>query len=138
MQSKDKSRRRPAPETLRNLDVEIGFLEGLLRRDPEYVDALRILGDNYTRRGRVADGLRVDEQLVRLRPDDPFAHYNLGCSYSLSGHFEHAVKALHKALDLGYRDFRWMSRDPDLAALRKHPLYRGLRARVKEIATQML
>jgi len=31
-------------EAARNLDLEISFLEGLLKRDPDYVDALRILG----------------------------------------------------------------------------------------------
>src|SRR2546430_6556042 len=54
----------------RSLDIEIGFLEGVVRRDPGYIDALQILGDNYTRRGRFEDGLKVDEQLVRLRPAD--------------------------------------------------------------------
>jgi Flp pilus assembly protein TadD len=138
MQKKFKSSRRSSLSSLRDLDIEIGFLEGLLRRDPHDTEALRILGDDYTRRGRVADGLRVDEQLTRLSPDDPAAFYNLGCSYSLAGEFELASAALHRALDLGYRDFRWLSRDPDLARFRKHPLYRRLRVRVKEIATQML
>ena len=138
MQKKSKTPRRSSAGTQRDLDVEIGFLEGLVRRDPGYVDALKILGDDYTSRGRVADGLRVDEKLARLNPDDPFAFYNLGCSYSLAGQFEHAAAALHKALDLGYRDFQWLSRDPDLGPFRKHPLYRRLRARVKGIATQML
>ena len=138
MQKKTKAPRRSPVATHRELDVEIGFLEGLVRRDPGYVEALRILGDDYTRRGRVADGVRVDEQITRLNPDDPISFYNLGCSYSLAGQFEQASIALNRALDLGYRDFRWLSRDPDLGAFRKHPLYRRLRARVKEIATQML
>ncbi len=125
-------------EQERNLDIEIGFLEGVVRRDPGYIDALQILGDNYTRRGRFEDGLKVDEQLVRLRPGDALVHYNLACSYSLTEQFESAAVALNHALDLGYRDFKWLSKDPDLAKLRKHPLYKKIRARIKAMEITIL
>ena len=36
----------------RDLDIEIQFLEGVVRRDQRYVEALQLLGDDYTRRGR--------------------------------------------------------------------------------------
>ena len=36
----------------RELDVKISFLEGLVRRDPQYVEALQMLGDHYTQRGK--------------------------------------------------------------------------------------
>jgi len=125
-------------EQERNLDIEIGFLEGVVRRDPGYIDALQILGDNYTRRGRFEDGLKVDEQLVRLRPGDALVHYNLACSCSLTEQFESAAVALNRALDLGYRDFKWLSKDPDLAKLRKHPLYKKIRARIKAMEIKIL
>jgi hypothetical protein len=41
------------------------------------------------------------------------------------------VAALHQALDLGYRDFKWLRRDPDLRKLRRHPLYKSVRERVR-------
>ncbi len=116
-----------------DLDIEIAFLEGLIRRDPHYLEALRILGDDYTRRGRVADGLRIDEQLCHLRPQDPLILYNLACSYSLTGQCDRAASALEQAIRLGYRDFRWLARDPDLQNLRKHPLYRQLRAKLRSL-----
>src|SRR5436190_3112061 len=115
----------------RNLDIEIGFLEGVVGRDPTYFEALQILGDNYTRRGRFKEGLKVDEQLSRLRPGDALVQYNLACSYSLTERFASAAEALNRALDLGYRDFKWLSKDPDLAGFRKHSLYKKLRARIK-------
>ena len=37
---------------VRDLDVKITFMEGIVRRDPRYVEALQILGDHYTQRGR--------------------------------------------------------------------------------------
>jgi hypothetical protein len=117
----------------RNLDVEISFIEGVVRRDPSYVDALQILGDDYTKRGRFVDGLTVDEQLARLRPSDPTVLYNLACSYSLTDRVPEAFEALHRALAAGYNDFKWMAQDPDLEALRKHPSYAEVRAKVKAL-----
>jgi tetratricopeptide (TPR) repeat protein len=118
-------------EQERDLDIEIGFIEGVVRRAPGFIEALQILGDDYTRRGRFADGLKLDEQLARLRPGDALVHYNLACSYSLTKQFAAAAAALNRALDLGYRDFKWMTKDPDLARFRKHPLYKKIRARLK-------
>jgi tetratricopeptide (TPR) repeat protein len=117
----------------RDLDVEITFIEGVVRRDPDFVEALQILGDDYTKRGRFVDGLKVDEQLARLRPADPTVLYNLACSYSLIGETTPAFEALHRALSAGYRDFKWMSQDPDLENLRKRPEYEKIRAKIKSL-----
>ena len=35
----------------RELDIEIDFLSGLVERDPGYIEALQLLGDDYTKRG---------------------------------------------------------------------------------------
>jgi len=123
-------------EEERELDIKIGFMEGVVRRDPGYVEALQILGDDYTRRGRYVAGLKVDEQLSQLRPGDPLVQYNLACSYSLTGNFNQAIAALEKALALGYRDFKWLAQDPDLNELRLHPLYKNIRAKVRRLQSK--
>ena len=125
--------RRLSPQERLDLDVEIGFLEGVVRRDPQYLEALQILGDDYTRRGRFDEGLKVDQQLTQIRPDDPMAHYNLACSYSLTEQCERAAASLDVAIEMGYRDFSHLRRDPDLKNLRAHPLYRKIRVRIREI-----
>tara|TARA_Y100000588_G_scaffold251542_1_gene266039 strand:- start:15 stop:431 length:417 start_codon:yes stop_codon:yes gene_type:complete len=107
----------------RDLDIEIQFLEGVVKRDRNYVEALQLLGDDYTRRGRFRDGLKVDNRLARLCPGDPLVHYNLACSYSLTGEYRRAYNALKKALHHGYRDFDWLRQDPDLEPLRRQPIY---------------
>ena len=117
----------------RELDTKIGFIEGLVRRDPNYVDALQILGDHYTQRGRISEGLKVDERLARLEPTNPLVFYNLACSYSLSGEMDHAVGALEKALQLGYRDFNWLAKDPDLKPLRAHAAFDDLKAKIRQL-----
>ena len=132
MPKKTSSRRRkPTPGELRDLDVEILFLEGLIQRDPVYVEALQILGDDYTRRDRFQDGLRIDEHLSRLRPRDAMVHYNLACSYSLTQQCDLAAEALNTAINLGYDDFDWMARDPDLKPLREHAGYKKIQAKVR-------
>lgn len=115
----------------RNLDVEIGFIEGVVRKDPSFVEALQILGDDYTKRGRFTDGLKVDEQLAVLRPQDATVLYNLACSYSLTGQIDQAFDALLRSLGAGYDDFKWLAQDPDLEAVRKHPRYGEVRSQIK-------
>lgn len=117
----------------RDLDIEIGFLEGLVERDPSYVDALQLLGDNYTRRGKFLSGLRIDQRLSVLRPRDPLVFYNLACSLCLTRRFQEAAESLEQAINLGYRDFRWLAEDPDLHELRKQPIYRRIRAKLRQM-----
>ena len=117
----------------RDLDTRIGFIEGLVRRDPDYVDALQLLGDHYTQRGRYTEGLNVDERLARLDPDNALVFYNLACSYSLTDQFDRAALALEKALNLGYRDFAWLVKDPDLKKFRQQPAYDGIKAKIRRM-----
>ena len=126
-------RKKPTRQELRDLDKEILFLEGLVRRDGTYVEALQILGDDYTRRGRFAEGLKIDERLSKLRPDDALVHYNLACSYSLTAQIDLAIEALEIAINLGYCDFKWMSQDPDLENLREHAAYKRIQAKVRQL-----
>ena len=117
----------------RDLDTKIDFIEGIIRRDPNYVDALQILGDHYTQRGRFVEGLKVDERLARLEPQNPLVFYNLACSYSLTDEFDRAALALEKALLLGYRDFTWLTKDPDLKKLRSQPVYDDIKAKIRQL-----
>ena len=125
------ARRKPARAELRDLDLEILFMEGVTRRDPRYAEALQILGDDYTRRDRFQDGLRIDQRLALLRPRDALVHYNLACSYSLTQQCDLAAEALNTAINLGYHDFDWMAKDPDLKNLREHAGYKRIAARVR-------
>jgi tetratricopeptide (TPR) repeat protein len=117
----------------RDLDLRITFMEGIVRRDRRYVEALQILGDLYTQRGRYEHSLKVDQRLSRLEPGNPHVFYNLACSHALTGRFKLAAAALEKALRLGYRDFKWLARDPDLRHLRKHPLFRKIEAEIRRM-----
>ena len=106
--------------------LEIRFLESLRRRCPGYGPLLDALGNLYTQVGRHQEGLQVDLELTRLRPDDPECWYNLACSQALTGQIESSLDALRRAIALGYDDATWMGEDADLAALAGHPEFRRL------------
>jgi tetratricopeptide (TPR) repeat protein len=108
------------------LDFELDFFAGVVGRLPDYVDALRILGNLLTLKGRFIEGLRIDQRLVRLRPNDALAHYNLACSYALLNRPDQSLKVLRRAVELGYRDFRYMREDHDLDSVRHDPRFREL------------
>jgi tetratricopeptide (TPR) repeat protein len=137
MPQKSSARKKLTRKETRDLDVKIGFLEGIVRREGGYVDALQLLGDHYTQRGQFEDGLKIDELLSQLEPKNPLVFYNLACSYSLTGQMDRAVNALDQALSLGYRDFRWLARDPDLRKLRKHPLYRDIEDKIRKLKVRI-
>jgi tetratricopeptide (TPR) repeat protein len=108
------------------LDFEIEFFGAVLERRPDFVDVLRVMGNNLTLKGRYAQGLQIDKRLIHLRPMDPLAHYNLACSYALLKRKDQAIKSLRRAVELGYRDFRYMREDRDLDFIRNDPRFRQM------------
>ena len=108
------------------LEFELDFYTGILQRRPDYVDVLRVMGNILTLKGRYTEGLQIDRRLVQLRPNDALAHYNLACSFALLKRPDQALKTLRNAIELGYRDFRYMREDRDLDTIRHDPRFRQL------------
>jgi tetratricopeptide (TPR) repeat protein len=115
------------------IDFELEFFGGVLSRCPDYVDVLRVMGHLLTLKGRFAEGLQIDRRLIQLRPNDALAHYNLACSYALLKRPDQSLKMLRRAVELGYRDFRYMKEDRDLDSVRHDPRFRAL---LKEYETR--
>ena len=136
MPAKNNRKKKSDPSEQRDLDIKIAFMEGLLRREPEYLEALQLLGDHYTQRGRFNDGLLIDERLAELLPQNSVVFYNLACSYSLTDKFDRAAAALDRAIELGYRDFNWLVKDPDLKKLRTQPEYTDLKEKIRRLQTE--
>ena len=111
---------------------EVAFYEKVLHFSPDFVEALIVLAELYTREGRFADGLLLDRRLAALRPDDLVIQYNLACSLSLTGDVAGAFQVIKQAVAAGYGDFAHLEKDTDLAGLRNDPAfqeyYRGLTA----------
>jgi tetratricopeptide (TPR) repeat protein len=105
------------------LDFELEFYEHILSRLPHYADVLRAQASNLTNKGLMKEGLKVDQRLVQVRPQDPTAHYNLACRYALLRQPDLAIVTLRRAVELGYRDFRYMIQDRDLDSIRTDPRF---------------
>ena len=116
-------------EDRKQLKFEVDFLKGVLERNRNHVDCLKVLAHNYTRMGRHREGLELDLHLADLCPDDPVVHYNLACSYSCTGNLDGSVEELSRAISLGYRDFEHMQCDPDLDTVRKTEAFKKLMER---------
>ncbi len=112
-----------------DLDFEIQFYKGILAEGPDYVEALIPLAEAYTNAGLHDKGLEVDQKLAVLRPNDPTVHYNLACSYALTGHTEEALGTLERAIEIGYRDVEFLMRDQDLVSLHDEEEFARLIAR---------
>ena len=108
------------------VDFELEFFVQVLHHMPDYVDVLRVVGNLLTLKGRFAEGLVVDKRLVQLRRHDPVSHYNLACSYALLNRRDQSIECLRKALEIGYRDFRYIREDHDLENLRLDPRFETL------------
>lgn len=107
-------------------DFELDFFSNILQRNPNLVDVLKVHAKNLALAKRHEEGAMVDAKITTLRPNDSLAHYNLACSYVLTNRLDEALAMLRKAVELGYRDFRFMQQDADLSVLRQDPRFTDL------------
>ncbi len=105
---------------------EAGFYEQATSIEPENVEFLLSLGSVYSRLGLIEKSLEVDLKLVRMRPEDSMFHYNLACSYSLTGRVDQAFAALRNAIKLGYGNLEHITRDRDLDNLKSDRRYHDI------------
>lgn len=108
------------------IEFEIDFYEGVLKEDAENPEILALLGGLYTEAGLCEKGLAVDEKLVKIKPSDPVARYNLACSYSLLKNTERALSELEKAIELGYSDYIHLRSDKDLDNIRNEARFKAV------------
>lgn len=110
---------------------ELDFFEALVRKNPRFIDAISALAETYTASGAYEKGLEMDERLAVLCPKDGLVFYNLACSYALLNRISEALSSLETAAELGYRDWKYMQRDADLAILAGQPRFAELLQRMR-------
>ena len=133
MLNKSSTRRKLTRKEQRDLDIEISFRQGVVLHDPKFVEAWKVLSDDYSRRGKFEEGLKADQQLARIQPDDPGILYNLACSHSLAKNIEEGVAVLSRAVAKGFNDFKWLLKDPDLLNVRKDPLFKKVWVKISAL-----
>jgi tetratricopeptide (TPR) repeat protein len=138
MLNKTSTKRKLTRKEQRDLDIEIGFMEGVIQRDERFVEAWRVLSEDYARRSKFSECLQADEQLARMTPDDPSVLYNLACSYSLAKQIDQSMGALSRAISRGFDDFKWLLKDPDLGNLRKDPTFKKVWVKISSARTKVV
>lgn len=130
---------RPSPSEARaritrleQLRFELEFFERVLKRRAQLPVVMRAHAANLAKLGLHQQAAVWDRRLVRLRPSDPIAWYNLACSLAQMGEIDGAFDALERAIAFRYPLPRHVLRDPDLRALRRDPRFGRIRARLME------
>ncbi|MFB3906805.1 MAG: hypothetical protein ACE15D_00225 [Candidatus Eisenbacteria bacterium] len=83
-----------------------------------YVRAANVFPVRLLKEGRVDHAIPMLLAATFLRPERPVGWYNLGAALARQGDREAAMRALRRAVDLGFRDWERMQSDPDLESLR--------------------
>lgn len=102
------------------------FYEKILKEKSDYYEVLVNLSSIYSGLKFYKKTLEIDRRLAKISPSDPVVFYNLASDYSVLGDVEKSAMWLKKAIKLGYKDFKYMEKDPDLENLRKTELYRKI------------
>lgn len=71
--------------------------------------------------GRYEESGQHFDQAFELEPGTPGQWYDAGCSWALAGDADMALRALEVAVERGYRDVDWLTKDEDLTTLHGDP-----------------
>jgi PDZ domain len=82
--------------------------------------------------GDYPTAIQLIEEHLRYTPHDAVMLYNGACACSRLGERDRAAEYLRKAVAAGLVDLDQIERDPDLAAIRDHPLYRATVDRLRQ------
>lgn len=72
----------------------------LLRREPRHFDGLHLLGLSLVQSDRLAEGVELIREAIRVRSDFAEAHYNLGHALLSLGQAEEALASFDRAVAL--------------------------------------
>jgi tetratricopeptide (TPR) repeat protein len=84
--------------------------------------------------GELDKGLDWARQALEIDPGDPMLLYNVACIQSLAGQVEEALDSLERSVKNGLTEKRWLERDSNLDALRRHPRYQALLELIEQCA----
>jgi serine/threonine protein kinase/cytochrome c-type biogenesis protein CcmH/NrfG len=99
----------------------IHVLEQQIELVPEDVRARILLAGNYAFFGNKNDAAQQLEKAVAMRPNDPNTLYNAACTYGVLEMKAESMAMLKRAVETGFSDVEWVSRDPDLTCLHAEP-----------------
>lgn len=108
------------------LQFYIKFYENLYQYRKTDKNLINLLSNLYAQVGDLKSSTKMDQEQVQLEPDNPIAHYNLACDFSLQGKTDEAIQELQSALALGYCDYQWIRDDIDLDGIRETDQFKSI------------
>eukprot|EP01006_Ploeotia_vitrea_P004630 TRINITY_DN115030_c0_g1_i1.p1 TRINITY_DN115030_c0_g1~~TRINITY_DN115030_c0_g1_i1.p1 ORF type:complete len:520 (+),score=126.38 TRINITY_DN115030_c0_g1_i1:33-1562(+) len=78
----------------------------------------------------------LSQAAAEVFPNDPVLCYNASCLESLKGNIQAAANYMKQAIINGYNDAAHFSQDPDLKALRDHPVVTEIHAAFNQAAAE--
>jgi len=109
---------------LRQKEAEV--LERQIAMVPEDARARILLATDYASRGKKEAAAEQLASAVGMRPNDPNTLYNAACAYGLMSMKPEALAMFKRAVEAGYSNLAWVSRDTDLACLHDDPEFQRL------------
>lgn len=112
-------------------DNALATIEDLLRRAPDWYNAVNQQGLFYGTAGDIARAKPYYSRVAAMKVDHFVGHFNLACLASLNGQFEEALRHLQAIVDnegalaSARATLPCLSHDPDLAGLFTHPEFEG-------------
>jgi non-specific serine/threonine protein kinase len=114
-------------ETARKLiERQCRVLEHQVDTVPEDVRARILLAATFVQLGRDKDASQHLEMAVAMRPNDPNTLYNAACTYGMLGMKAESLAMLKRAIECGFTDREWISRDSDLSSIHDEPEFKRL------------
>ena len=86
-------------------EVAEKYYSDALKLEPNFIIALRGLGQNYMAMERAADAVAILEKAVKNYPRSAESYFYLAKAYSLSGEYKKAVSAYNKVIELAPESF---------------------------------
>jgi serine/threonine protein kinase/cytochrome c-type biogenesis protein CcmH/NrfG len=108
------------------IDRHTRVLEQQIDTVPEDVRARILLAPRYAGLGRREESAQQLEMAVAMRPNDPNVLYNAACTYGVLDMKAECLGMLKRAIETGFTDVEWISRDTDLSCLREEPEFKRI------------
>jgi adenylate cyclase len=108
----------------------IQVAEQHLKLNPDDARAVYMAANGLAALGERQKSQEWAERALATRPNEPMVLYNAGCIYSLLGLADEAIDCLEKAARNGLTQKGWFEHDSNLDAVRAHPRFQTLLARL--------
>jgi serine/threonine-protein kinase len=109
------------------VDEAMELLNETLQSNPNVQYTHLFLAMCLVKKGKIEQARRlIDEQVIGFAEADGDGAFWLGSLWALLGEKGEAIRWLQKAIEIGYENYPWFERNPNLDSLREEPQLREL------------